>query len=336
MIGLTPVLGLLYLAVGATTVLAAPTPHAEKRHFNLRQKWQRDELNCVQILNPTPGAAYHPGFFVHMRFGTEQCAGVTAATPWTIHLYNNPDIQGEKLRYDYHEVIADGINQSNNQFVWNIPATEGNRVKNVKMASEYYIRIETASNDGLKLVGNAGPFTIDPDRLLRRDDPDAQLQADFALKPPSKPPVPDQTEPQIEVPLPVDIRVDPPTVEPSEPPTEAPSILGPVTPVNITGSKVQVDTPPNPSVFPSNPPPSTSQDLGLTDNNAPKPPVTEIATSSIIPNKLIVAGAVAGGAAGLGILGGTFFGNVGTVLGTIVGGVVGGLAVAVSYLGVPV
>lgn len=112
MIGLTPVLGLIYLALGTSTSLAAPTSHLVERTFNPRQKWQRDEVNCVQILNPAPGASYHPGYFVRMKFGTDQCEGVTPAEPWTIHLYNNPEIQGEKLQYDYHEVIADGVRQT--------------------------------------------------------------------------------------------------------------------------------------------------------------------------------------------------------------------------------
>lgn len=123
MIGLKPTLGLLCAFLSASvTTLAAPVPifqedsathvHLSERSssFNTRQKWQRDEINCIQILNPAAGANYHPGWFVRMNYGTSQCQGVTAAGPWTIHLYNNPEIQqGGKIRFDYHEVIVDGV-----------------------------------------------------------------------------------------------------------------------------------------------------------------------------------------------------------------------------------
>ena len=108
-------LSLLGLALGPTLTLALPTlpPIAQlpERSFNIRQKWERNEVNCIQILNPAPGAAYYPGYFVRMIYGTADCEGFTAAGPLEIHLYNNPEMQGGRIRYDYHEVIADGVSQ---------------------------------------------------------------------------------------------------------------------------------------------------------------------------------------------------------------------------------
>lgn len=114
MISITPVLGLLclLLASSASSAPAAPVAQMAERSagFNPKQKWQVDEVNCVQILNPAPGATYHPGYFVRMNYGTSQCGDASAAGPWSIHLYNNPEIQaGGNIRYDYHEVIADGV-----------------------------------------------------------------------------------------------------------------------------------------------------------------------------------------------------------------------------------
>jgi len=119
MIGIKPALSLMCLLLGATTpVFAAPLVGHEtdvavdnqfaKRAFNPRQKWQSDELNCIQILNPAPGATYQPGFFVRLNYGAGQC-DATPAGPWTIHLYNNLDIQGGKVSYDYHEIIASEV-----------------------------------------------------------------------------------------------------------------------------------------------------------------------------------------------------------------------------------
>lgn len=122
MIGIKSALSLVCLllltATAPSTTLAAPIVGSKsevildtqltKRAFNPRQKWQSNELNCIQILNPTPGATYHPGYFVRLNYGAGQC-DATAAGPWTIHLYNNLDIQGGKVSYDYHEVIASGV-----------------------------------------------------------------------------------------------------------------------------------------------------------------------------------------------------------------------------------
>ncbi|GJJ74517.1 hypothetical protein EMPS_06875 [Entomortierella parvispora] len=217
MIGLKPALGLIcaFLSTGATT-LAAPAPVIQEdtgsnvrlstrssSSFNTRQKWQRDEINCIQILNPAPGANYHPGWFVRMNFGASQCQGVTAAGPWTIHLYNNPEIQqGGNIRFDYHEVIADGLNEYKTQYLWNIPADQTIKARNVKKMSDYYVRVETNSHEGIKLVGNAGPFAITADGsmagsrdltqyiqdLKRREEqpgqgPNSNLNAEFALRP---------------------------------------------------------------------------------------------------------------------------------------------------------
>ncbi|KAF8938158.1 hypothetical protein EDD21DRAFT_434150 [Dissophora ornata] len=170
MLTITPALGLLCLLFGSTSTFAAPTARITERSFNPRQKWQSDEVNCVQILNPAPGASYSPGYFVRMAYGTEQCKGATAAGPWTIHLYNNPDIQGGSLRYDYHEVLADGINESETQYTWNIPVDQYMKAKTVEKTNDYYVRIETKSREGVKLVGNVGPFAINPQQFQRRDD----------------------------------------------------------------------------------------------------------------------------------------------------------------------
>jgi len=116
MISITPALSLLCLLLASSTSSAPAAPVSQMAErgtgFNPRQKWQVNEVNCVQILNPAPGATYHPGYFVRMNYGTGQCGGASAAGPWSIHLYNNPEIQdGGKIRYDYHEVIADGVSR---------------------------------------------------------------------------------------------------------------------------------------------------------------------------------------------------------------------------------
>ncbi|KAF9903255.1 hypothetical protein EC991_004027 [Linnemannia zychae] len=227
MIGIKTALSLMCLLVGATTSsFAAPVvgPEAEvvvgaqivKRSFNPRQKWQSDELNCVQILNPSPGATYHPGYFVRLNYGAGEC-DATATGPWTIHLYNNLDIQDDKVSYDYHEVIASGINEYKTQYLWTIPSNQNSKAKNLKKANKYYVRIETNSQEGVKLVGNAGPFAIYPqesngglralaeditqplEELRRREDaPDlvtssdnTDFLAEFALRPNKPAPVSD-------------------------------------------------------------------------------------------------------------------------------------------------
>ncbi|KAF8943210.1 hypothetical protein BGZ47_005676 [Haplosporangium gracile] len=178
MIGIKSALGLMCLLVGsATSICTAPVVSSEasttttdiiavdhnailtKRSFNLRQKWLSDELNCIQILNPAPGAAYRSGYFVRLNYGAEQC-NATAIGPWTIHLYNNLDIQDGKVSYDYHEVIASEVNEYKMQYLWTIPSNQNSKIKNVKKTNEYYIRIETNSQEGVRLVGNAGPFAI--------------------------------------------------------------------------------------------------------------------------------------------------------------------------------
>ncbi|KAF8953722.1 hypothetical protein CPC16_008940 [Podila verticillata] len=208
--------------------------------FDLRQKWQVNEVNCIQILNPAPGATYHPGYFVRMNYGTGQCGGATAASPWSIHLYNNPEIQdGGKIRYDYHEVIADGINEGRTQYTWNIPADQDSRAR-VRKTSDYYVRVETSSADGVKLVGNAGPFAIYPD-LHRRDEatsPSAEFDAKLApLHRPAKS-------------APVE-----PVIAPTTPkvPTKAP-IVAPTTPQVLTEAPVPatVDTSVHPNIITDN------------------------------------------------------------------------------------
>jgi len=59
------------------------------------------------------------------------------------------------------------------------------KAKTVKKTNDYYVRIETKSREGVKLVGNVGPFAISPQQFRRRDDPSADeaLKVDFALKP---------------------------------------------------------------------------------------------------------------------------------------------------------
>ncbi|KAF9104737.1 hypothetical protein BGX27_009975 [Mortierella sp. AM989] len=347
MLTLTPALGLLCLFFGPVSSLAASASHLTKRSFSLKQKWQRDEVNCVSIYNPSRDAKYHPGYMIHMSYGTEQCNGATAAGPWKIHLYNNPEIVQGKIQFDYHEVIADGLKEYNTQYVWNISPSQQNMAK-VKKVNEYYVRVETSTKDGTKLVGNAGPFSISPD-LSRRADAvdtlattDPVLNAEFALKPHSTPlDFPDESvQDTIAKPdVPVAAAPELPTVAtPVDPVVAAPA--APIAPSTVDASlpadeasnlvNVQVDTPLTASVAPASPP--TSESLGLTDDTAPKPPITEIPTTSFIPNKLLVGAGVAGGALGLGLVGASFFGTVGTVIGTVLGGVIGGVAVLLSYL----
>ncbi|KAF9358619.1 hypothetical protein BGX26_001311 [Mortierella sp. AD094] len=346
MLSLTPALGLLCLLFGPASTLAAPASHLTERSFNPRQRWQRDEVNCVRILNPAPGATYHPDYFVRLSYGTEQCNGATAAGPWSIHLYNNPEIeQGGKIRFDYHEVIADGLNEYKTQYVWNIPANQQSMTKKVRKSNDYYVRIETSSHDGTKLVGNAGPFSISPDQLSRRADEavDPILNAEFALKPHDTPLVfPDEPVKDVQAPAPVKDTVTTPEVLTVTVP-ETPAVAAPVVPA---ASSI-LDTPlpdksapnvatqikiPKVSKTPASRPPPTSESLGLTDNTAPKPPITEIPRTSFIPNSLLVGGAVAAGALGLGIVGGSFFGTVGTIVGSVLGGVLGCVAVLLSLL----
>ncbi|KAF9960312.1 hypothetical protein BGZ70_008635 [Mortierella alpina] len=199
-------LSLLCLALGPYFTVALPTllPASQlpERSFNVRQKWERNEVNCIQILNPAPGAAYYPGYFVRMIYGTANCEGFTATGPLAIHLYNNPEMRGGRIRYDYHEVIADGLGEDENQFLWNIPSNDEAKFDSVQKTADYYVRIETNSDDGVKLVGNAGPFAIYPNTetsgLRRRSSEDpaaafassdgstqpaADLGAEYALRP---------------------------------------------------------------------------------------------------------------------------------------------------------
>ncbi|KAG0353010.1 hypothetical protein BGZ54_002468, partial [Gamsiella multidivaricata] len=103
-------------------------------------------------MNPAPGATYYPGFFVRMTYGTEQCNGAAVAGPWTIHLYNNPNIETGEVRYDYHEVIATEVSEDKRNYIWNIPQDQYQKARNVKNKNNYYIRIETESQMGGKLV----------------------------------------------------------------------------------------------------------------------------------------------------------------------------------------
>lgn len=133
------------------------------------------------------------------------------------------------------------------QYLWTIP-NEANR--NVKKSSEYYVRIETNSAEGVKLVGNVGPFAIhhqDSDgglRTLAKDishleelkrredaptpsatDPDGTFLAKFALQPHKPSPVNEVifTPPTPSVILaPIAITV-----------TKAPVISGPAIPVPV-------------------------------------------------------------------------------------------------------
>ncbi|KAF9152117.1 hypothetical protein BG015_005744 [Linnemannia schmuckeri] len=449
MVGIKPALGLMCLLIGSTiSTFASPVIGSEtsttatdtiavdhntvltKRFFNPRQKWQSDELNCVHILNPAPGATYHPGYFVRLNYGAEQC-DATAAGPWTIHLYNNLDIQGGRVSYDYHEVIASEVNENKTQYLWTIPSNQNSKTKNVKKTNEYYVRIETNSQEGVKLVGNAGPFAISPQRdsngglrtlaedashqkekLKRREDasvllatkPEGNFFTEFALLPhkPSpmnevvfSPSIPSVTAVPsaatvADVPAAISVPVIPAAAK-SDPATPAttPALVSKdavavtagseTTNANIpadvdvatdsNGSRVQlsdlkttvsVDTKDKNSeiaavVAPTARDPAaagtTTGGSGITEtpaitevpephNTAPTdeihPPVIEIAHTSFIPSKVLVAGAIAGGATGAGIVGASFFGQVGGVIGAVVGGIVGGVAVLLNFVGVPV
>ncbi|KAH7028561.1 hypothetical protein BKA57DRAFT_524057 [Linnemannia elongata] len=277
MIGIKSALGLMCLILGVTTpstTLAAPIIGSDtttdisldansqltKRSFNPRQKWQSDELNCVQILNPSPGATYHPGYFVRLNYGAGQC-DATATGPWTIHLYNNLDIQGGKVSYDYHEVIASGVNEYKTQYMWTIPNNQNSKTKNVKKTNEYYVRIETNSQEGVKLVGNAGPFAISPqldsnkgglrtltedvahplEELRRREDapaasttePSGNFLAEFALRPNRPSPV---NEVIFSPPTPSVIVAPAATTVTKAPVTPSPAVPVPVTPAAVSAS----------------------------------------------------------------------------------------------------
>ncbi|KAF9978435.1 THAP domain-containing protein 4 [Actinomortierella ambigua] len=152
----------LYCASGAAALATS------KSEFDLRQKWESSEVNCIQITNPTPGAVYRPGYFVRMKYGTQFCSGSNAAGPWTIHLYNNLKKEDNGVVSDYHEVIAENLDENTTQFLWNIPTDHLDKTKHVRERSEYFVRIETTSHDGQRLVGNAGPFAIFPDHGMKK------------------------------------------------------------------------------------------------------------------------------------------------------------------------
>ncbi|KAF9932192.1 hypothetical protein FBU30_008747 [Linnemannia zychae] len=416
MIGIKSALGLMCLLLASTTSTSAmPIVGPEtttvaavnidnnsdqlvKRSFNPRQKWQSDELNCVQILNPAPGATYYPGYFVRLNYGAEQC-DATATGPWTIHLYNNLDIQGDKVSYDYHEVIASGINEYKTQYTWTIPSNQNDKAKNVKKANQYYVRIETNSHEGLKLVGNAGPFAIYPEswygsglrplsddnaqplvELKRREDlieqptgADAEVLVRIA---PNKPtPANDVIStlsvPEVELPsadtnapvvesapaFPNTLAAEPLSTVPDAPAVE-PAPIAPnaaadtkdkvvdLAAPNIDATEVKdVDlthpdtTTIDPNIdanlgIPDKAP--ISEDYNLLPEDEINPSITQISSASFVPNKLLVAGAIAGGAIGLGILGASFLGQVGGILGAVVGGVIGGIGVLLHTAGVPV
>ncbi|KAG0197907.1 hypothetical protein BGX28_008587 [Mortierella sp. GBA30] len=189
---LVRILGAYCLALSSALTFGAPVLPSpfelSERSINLHQKWERDELNCIQILNPAPGATYHPGYFVRMNYAAENCEGVSATGPWSIHLYNNPELKGGRIQYDYHEVIADGLRESQTQYVWIIPSNQEVHSANVRRAADYYVRIETTSQDGVKLVGNAGPFAIYPNDALE-DRTDIQRRHDVAQVVPAVPDV---------------------------------------------------------------------------------------------------------------------------------------------------
>ncbi|KAG0025556.1 hypothetical protein BGZ81_007069 [Podila clonocystis] len=259
--------------------------------FNPRQKWQVDEVNCVQILNPAPGATYHPGYFVRMNYGTSQCAGASPAGPWSIHLYNNPEIQaGGKILYDYHEVIAEGINGGRTQYTWNIPADQGSRARNVRKASDYYVRVETKSSDGVKLVGNVGPFAIYPE-LQRRDNAaesaSTEFDAKFALL--HRPTAPAPVDP-IVTPTTPKVPVETPVVAPTIPkvPVESP-VVAPTTPVVPVESPVVASTTPTaPRESPVFPivPANTPAKPNIPDSPVatPEPAVGHPLDSTAVPN----------------------------------------------------
>lgn len=133
--------------------------------------------------------------------------------------------------------------------------------------SDYYVRVETSSSDGVKLVGNAGPFAIYPE-LQRRDNAaksdSTEFDAKFALphRPtapaPAKPvasttPKVTTTEVSVEAPVVASttpkattpkattpmISVDTPVVVPIEPKTPAETPVVPIAPV---------DTPAQPNI----------------------------------------------------------------------------------------
>lgn len=227
----------------------------------------------------------------------------------------------------------------------------------MRKASDYYVRVETSSADGVKLVGNAGPFAIYPD-LHRRDESTSsstELDAEFALlhipakpapaalvaanttpKVPTKAPIVVSTTTQFPAKAPVPATVDTsvaPTV-PADRGVVIPAAPVPVEHVSIpttgdsSAASTVSDSPVDDLPIPHNLPPVQETGKGV--------PVTPIATTSIIPSKAIMVTGITAGALVVGYGGGALFGAIGSALGAVVGGVVGGLAVLVSFTGLPV
>ncbi|KAF9437201.1 hypothetical protein BGZ76_001660 [Entomortierella beljakovae] len=258
----TPVLGLFCFLLGSGSTLAVSANHPSKRSFNPRQKWERDEINCVRVFNPTTWSTFRPCYFVRMSYGAEQC-GFDAAKPWTIHLYNNPEIERNgEIRYDYHEVIAEGVKRPN----------------------DYYVRVETSSRDGTKLVGNAGPFTISSNQVSERED---LVDVNGVVNTNTTPKV---TKNSLEDPVIASNIDEKPLAEP---------VIAPVTPVEDS-KFAPIDTGQVETVKRA---PSVLNEI----KPVPKSPITEVSLQSIIPNKLLVGVAVVGEALGLGYLGGSLF-----------------------------
>ena len=240
----------------------------------------------------------------------------------------------------------------------------------MRKASEYYVRVETSSADGVKLVGNAGPFAIYPD-LHRRDESTSsstEFDAEFALlhrpaKPAPAVPVVAPTTPKVPTKAPVPATVDT-SVQPSirtdnsvgtqaeqhpldfsAVPSDAPTVSAdrgvviPAAPVLV--EHVSIPTTGDSSAA-STVSDSPVGDLPIPHNLPPVQetgkgvPVTPIATTSIIPSKAIMVTGITAGALVVGYGGGALFGAIGSALGAVVGGVVGGLAVLVSFTGLPV
>ncbi|KAG0046273.1 hypothetical protein BGZ83_008531 [Gryganskiella cystojenkinii] len=337
MVGLKLALSLFCLfLISSPASLAAPTPvsiPSEQQEitdstgdlfersastFNPRQKWQQDELNCIQIYNPAPGALYHPGWFVRMVYGTQECHGATAAGPWTIHLYNNPEIQQSgNIRFDYHEVIVDGLNEYKTQYIWNIPQDQDIKTRNVKKVNDYYVRIETNAQDGTKLVGNVGPFAISPEtggamggfktltddlqELTRREEAfNDDFDAEFALRPktvvvqqdpphlvdsengPRTPAATDQSEQAIRHPpkaLPKKIFKN----IPKAPEVPVPSVVSPVPPMVSLVPPMVSPVPPMVSPAPTNAPAETAlpdfNSIPIPHNLPPDSPTPTIVVS---------------------------------------------------------
>lgn len=163
--------------------------------------------------------------------------------------------------------------------MWTIPNNQNSKTRNVKKTNEYYVRIETNSHEGVKLVGNVGPFAISPkhasnngglrtladvahplEEFRRREDapaasatePDGNFLAEFALRPHKPSPVSEviftpPTPSVIVAPSIVTVTKAPVTPAPAVPAPVAPAAVPvPVAPAAVSAPVASVVAPKEP------------------------------------------------------------------------------------------